>query len=132
SWPVEPQPSEIRTAVAEGLGILAHRDGGITFSGEHWCTAHHAGCPGTWDVRFKHLHQVEITVDGRKAQGAHFTPRYLAEEVSAGALAAKVYAPGPLESVCCTVEWAEGHTCDKPAWQLKPSTDILSLRTADI
>lgn len=128
---VEPQPSEIRTALAEGLGILAHREGGVTFSGQHWCTETHDGCPGTWDVRFKHLHQVEITVAGGKSQGAVFTPRYLAEEVSAGALEAKVYAPGPLDTRCCTATWEQGHSCGKPAWRLRPSADILALRTVD-
>lgn len=130
--PAEPQPGEIRAAVAEALGILAHRPGGITFSGQHWCTTPHNGCPGTWDVRFEHLHQVEITTSGRKAQGAHFTPRSLAEEVSERALQAKVYSPGPNETRCCTAEWTQGHTCTKPAWRLKPSSELLALRTADI
>lgn len=120
TWPVEPQPSEIRTAVAEGVGILAHREGGVAFSGQHWCTAHHAGCPGTWDIRVKDLHRVEITGAGRAMQGAHFTPRWLSEEVTDGTLEALVWNPGPLD------------TTYVDHWRLKSSAEILALTSCDI
>jgi len=32
-------------ALAAGLALLATAPGGVTFAGEHWCTAPHAGCP---------------------------------------------------------------------------------------
>jgi hypothetical protein len=56
----------------------------------------------------------------RAATGTHYTPRSLAEEVAAGALGPLVYRPGPLD------------TADESAWQLRPSTEILQLRVADI
>lgn len=130
----EPQPSTIRAAVAEALGVLAHRDGGVTFSGQHWCVRPHTGCTGTWDVRRPDLHQVEIGEKARKGAGAHFTPRDLAEEVSLHTLEALVYAPGPLQTWCCDHIPAntDGHVCAKPKWKLKPSAEILALHTADI
>ncbi|MDP9444798.1 MAG: hypothetical protein M3P83_10835, partial [Actinomycetota bacterium] len=56
----------------------------------------------------------------RAATGAHYTPRSLAEEVVQHALEPLIYRPGPLE------------TLDREAWQLRPSTEILVLRVADI
>jgi hypothetical protein len=56
----------------------------------------------------------------RAATGAHYTPRPLAEEVAAGALEPLVYRPGPLD------------TADDTQWRLRPSTEILQLRVADI
>lgn len=128
----EPQPHEIREAAAQGLGILAHRPGGVTFSGQHWCTAAHDGCPGTWDVRVKDLHRVWIGGDERGARGAFFTPRHLAEKVVEGTLEALVYEPGPLQTVCCDGPIEAGHACSKPNWDLKPSAAILALTTCDI
>ena len=56
----------------------------------------------------------------RAATGAHYTPRSLAEEVVRHTLEPLVYRPGPLE------------TLDRDAWVLRPSTDLLALRVADI
>jgi hypothetical protein len=56
----------------------------------------------------------------RAATGAHYTPRSLAEEVVQHALEPLIYRPGPLESL------------DRDTWQLRPSTEILALRIADI
>jgi hypothetical protein len=56
----------------------------------------------------------------RATTGAHYTPRSLAEEVVQHALEPLVYRPGPLE------------TLDRDHWVLRPSTDLLALRVADI
>ena len=56
----------------------------------------------------------------RASTGAHYTPRSLAEEVVQHTLEPLVYRPGPLE------------TLDGKSWVLRPSTDILALRVADI
>ncbi|MHB1595852.1 MAG: Eco57I restriction-modification methylase domain-containing protein [Streptosporangiaceae bacterium] len=56
----------------------------------------------------------------RAATGTHYTPRFLAEEVAIGALGPLVYRPGPLE------------TADDTTWRLRPSSEILQLRVADI
>lgn len=56
----------------------------------------------------------------RASTGTHYTPRALAEEVASVALEALVYSPGPLE------------TADRSTWRIKPSTEILALRGADI
>lgn len=56
----------------------------------------------------------------RAATGAHYTPRSLAEEVVQHALEPLIYRPGPLE------------TLDRDKWVLRPSTDLLSLRVADV
>ena len=56
----------------------------------------------------------------RATTGAHYTPRSLAEEVVQHTLEPLVYRPGPLE------------TLDRDTWVLRPSTDLLALRVADI
>lgn len=56
----------------------------------------------------------------RASTGAHYTPRSLAEEVVQHALEPIAYRPGPLD------------TLDRSTWVLRPSTDLLSLRIADI
>ena len=56
----------------------------------------------------------------RASTGAHYTPRSLAEEVVQHALEPLAYRPGPLQ------------TLDRQKWVLRPSTDLLTLRTADI
>jgi hypothetical protein len=56
----------------------------------------------------------------RAATGTHYTPRSLAEEVAEGALQPLVYRPGPLE------------TSDTAQWRIRPSTQILELKVADI
>lgn len=56
----------------------------------------------------------------RAATGAHYTPRSLAEEIVRNALEPLVYRPGPLE------------TLESKRWVLRPSTDLLALRVADI
>jgi hypothetical protein len=56
----------------------------------------------------------------RAATGTHYTPRSLAEDVAGNALEPLVYRPGPLE------------TADRSAWRLRPSSEILALRVADI
>lgn len=56
----------------------------------------------------------------RASTGAHYTPRSLAEDVANNTLEPLTYRPGPLE------------TADRDAWEIRPSTEILSLRVADI
>ncbi len=56
----------------------------------------------------------------RAATGAHYTPRSLAEDVVKHALEPLIYRPGPLK------------TLDRDTWQLRPSSEILALRVADI
>ncbi|MGH3247322.1 MAG: Eco57I restriction-modification methylase domain-containing protein, partial [Trebonia sp.] len=56
----------------------------------------------------------------RAATGTHYTPRSLAEEVAEGALQPLVYRPGPLE------------TSDTAQWRIRPSTQMLELKVADI
>ena len=56
----------------------------------------------------------------RASTGAHYTPRSLAEEIVRHTLEPLVYRPGPLE------------TLDSFKWVLRPSTELLSLRVADI
>ena len=56
----------------------------------------------------------------RVATGAYYTPRSLTEEIVRHTLEALVYRPGPLESL------------DSETWVLRPSTDLLALRVADI
>ncbi|MGH3279079.1 MAG: Eco57I restriction-modification methylase domain-containing protein [Trebonia sp.] len=56
----------------------------------------------------------------RAATGTHYTPRSLAEEVAEGALQPLVYRPGPLE------------TSDTAQWRIRPSSQILDLKVADI
>ena len=56
----------------------------------------------------------------RAATGTHYTPRSLAEDVAGNALEPLVYRPGALE------------TADRSAWRLRPSSEILALRVADI
>jgi hypothetical protein len=56
----------------------------------------------------------------RAATGTHYTPRSLAEDVAGNALEPLVYRPGPLD------------TADRLAWRLRPSSEILALRVADI
>jgi len=56
----------------------------------------------------------------RASTGAHYTPRSLAEEVVAHALEPLVYRPGPIE------------TLDPSKWVLRPSSEILKIRVADI
>lgn len=33
------------TALAQGLAVLAHAQGGVDWVGGHWCAAPHRGCP---------------------------------------------------------------------------------------
>lgn len=56
----------------------------------------------------------------RASTGAHYTPRSLAEEVVQHTLEPLVYRPGPLD------------TLDRDKWVLRPSSEILALRVADI
>jgi hypothetical protein len=56
----------------------------------------------------------------RASTGAHYTPRSLAEEIVRHALEPLVYRPGPVD------------TLDSAQWTLRPSTDLLALRVADI
>ncbi|MGI8435279.1 MAG: Eco57I restriction-modification methylase domain-containing protein [Nocardioidaceae bacterium] len=56
----------------------------------------------------------------RASTGAHYTPRSLAEEVVQHTLEPLAYRPGPLE------------TLDRDTWVLRPSTDLLALKIADI
>lgn len=56
----------------------------------------------------------------RASTGAHYTPRSLAEQIVRHALEPLTYRPGPL------------NTLDPDRWVLRPSTDLLALRVADI
>ena len=56
----------------------------------------------------------------RAATGAHYTPRSLAEEIVRHTLEPLVYRPGAAD------------TLDAAEWVLRPSTDLLALRVADI
>ncbi|MDA8045299.1 MAG: hypothetical protein M0Z30_08695 [Actinomycetota bacterium] len=56
----------------------------------------------------------------RAATGTHYTARSLAEDIAGNAIEPLVYRPGPLE------------TSDRAAWRLRPSSEILALRVADI
>jgi hypothetical protein len=56
----------------------------------------------------------------RAATGTHYTPRQLAEEVAEGTLQPLVYRPGPLE------------TSDQSQWKIRPASEILKLKVADI
>ena len=40
------RPAEIFNAIAKGLAIGALQPGGVTWLGQHWCTAPHGECPG--------------------------------------------------------------------------------------
>lgn len=56
----------------------------------------------------------------RRFTGTHYTPRFLAEQVVERALEPLVYSPGPLQ------------TANTQKWKLRPSSEILGLRIADI
>jgi methylase of polypeptide subunit release factors len=56
----------------------------------------------------------------RVVTGAHYTPRSLTEEVVRHTLEPLCYRPGPLE------------TLDRDAWVLRPSSELVQLRIADI
>ncbi len=80
-------------------------------------------------LRWDALGRPAITVPGRRyiapstrraSTGTHYTPRSLAEDVAGNALEPLCYRPGPLE------------TTDRGDWVIRPSTEILDLRVADI
>jgi hypothetical protein len=80
-------------------------------------------------LRFDELGLPAVTLPGdryvtrshrRAATGTHYTPRPLAEEVAEGALEPLAYRPGPLE------------TSDGAQWRIRPSTQLLELKVADI
>ncbi|WP_432831003.1 Eco57I restriction-modification methylase domain-containing protein [Dactylosporangium sp. CA-092794] len=76
---------------------------------------------GALDVeRLGQVYESLLSSALRRNTGAHYTPRYLAEEVVAGALEPLVYAPGPLQ------------TADRARWRRRSSADILALNVADI
>lgn len=114
--PPEPTQADVIEALARALAILAHAPGGVTALGKHWCTAPHADCPGSGTGPGMDEQPAGIG----KAQGAYYTPRALAEEVTFNALEACVYAPGPLQ------------TGDRDAWRLKTAEEITSLKVGDI
>jgi hypothetical protein len=99
----DPQPGQVQDAIVGGLAVLAHRPGGVTFAGLHWCSAAHGGCSGVGRYAL-----TEATLS-RSARGAYFTPRDLAEEVTFRALEAVFYDPGPI------------NTGDKTLWRIVPS-----------
>lgn len=107
------QPDEVYKGIKYGIALLAHRQGGVTFGGLHWCAAEHDECPGLgqWDVPGS---------ANRSTRGAFFTPRSLAEEVTFGALQDLVYFPGPAQ------------TADRTAWRVRSSAEILGLKVGDI
>ncbi|WP_405183601.1 BREX-1 system adenine-specific DNA-methyltransferase PglX (plasmid) [Nocardia sp. NBC_01377] len=80
-------------------------------------------------LRWDELDRPSVTLPGRRliapsarraSTGAHYTPRALAEEVASNALEPLAYRPGPLE------------TADRSTWRIRPSTELLELRVADI
>ncbi len=80
-------------------------------------------------LRWDALGRPAITVAGRRyiapstrraSTGTHYTPRSLAEDVAGNALEPLCYRPGPLE------------TTNRGDWVIRPSTEILDLRVADI
>lgn len=80
-------------------------------------------------LRFDERGRPAVTLPGRRyiapstrraATGTHYTPRDLAEDVVNNTLEPLVYRPGPLE------------TSDQDQWQIRPSSEIQSLRVADI
>lgn len=79
----------------------------------HW---HGDGSPGLIPAGRRYV----APSSRRASTGTHYTPKSLAEEVVVGALEPLVFRPGPLE------------TADRSAWRLRPSTEILNLRVADI
>jgi len=56
----------------------------------------------------------------RASTGTHYTPRSLAEDIVVNTLEPLAYRPGPLE------------TADRNTWRIRPSSQILDLRVADI
>lgn len=105
--------AQVATAIAEGLAILACRPDGAGFGGLHWHHAGHEDCPGPGELALEGM-------DRRQAKGAYYTPRFMAEHLTLGALDAKVYRPGPLDHP------------RREEWKLIPSPDILDLRIGDI
>jgi hypothetical protein len=102
----EISPDQVRDALVNGLAILAHRPGGVTFGGLHWhanpttCTDCHGA--GTWTI------PTDSTT--RESRGAFFTPRALAEEIVANALG----------------------VVTQPTFPAGRAADITSVRVADI
>lgn len=111
--PPEPTTADIAAAVARGLGILALAPSGVTALGLHWCATPHDGCAGPGMGR-------RFEVYSQKATGAYYTPRFLAEQVTDGALEPLVYEPGPLQ------------TADRSEWRLRSSVEIIALNVGDI
>jgi hypothetical protein len=104
--------ARVTSAVATGLSLLAACPGGVSFAGQHWCTAPHPHCPGPG------VH--DGSADAAKGTGAVHTPLWLAAAVTAPALDALVYRPGPLSAR------------PREAWRTIPSGRLLGLRVADI
>lgn len=99
-------------AIATALSLLSHRPGGVDFLGWHHCAAPHPNCPGVGEgvTNFaEHL-----------GTGSVYTPSWLADLIVKETLDPLVYAPGPRE------------TADVSAWRLRPGSEILRLRVADI
>ncbi|OJY47496.1 type IIL restriction-modification enzyme MmeI [Pseudonocardia sp. 73-21] len=80
-------------------------------------------------LRWDELGRPAVTLPGRRfvapstrraSTGTHYTPRALAEDVAGNTLEPLVYRPGPLE------------TADRSAWVIRPSSELLDLRVADI
>ncbi len=80
-------------------------------------------------LRWDELGRPSVTLPGRRyiapstrraSTGTHYTPRSLAEDVAGHTLEALVFRPGPLE------------TADRTTWRIRPSTELLDLRVADI
>jgi hypothetical protein len=80
-------------------------------------------------LRWDELGRPSVTLRGRRyvapstrraSTGTHYTPRVLAEDIADNALEPLAYRPGPLE------------TADRSRWRIRPSTELLDLRVADI
>lgn len=105
---------EVFRGIVVGVALLAHRPGGVTFGGMHWCATEHDDCTGLGEWT------VPVASMTREGRGAVFTPRNLAEEVVDETLEALVYKPGPLE------------VSDREGWRLLPSNELLKLTVGDI
>lgn len=80
-------------------------------------------------LRWDELGRPAVTLPGRRfvapstrraSTGTHYTPRALAEDVAGNTLEPLVHRPGPLE------------TADRSSWVIRPSSELLDLRVADI
>jgi hypothetical protein len=108
------KPAEVEQAIVEGLAILAHRPGGVTFAGHHWCVAEHLDCAGGGVCA---LPEQTLTRNGR---GAFFTPADWAARLCADTIDVAVFVgSGRIWGI------------EPDEWVYRPSAEIGQLRVAD-